>query len=67
MIILLEKQPEVGRKGYDMGASILQGFFKQELSNFLTPELDPLGKKIIECCLNDRDVKDYQKLIPMTL
>ena len=66
-LIMVEKQPEVGMKGYDMGACILKDFFKQELPKFLTVELDPLGKKIIECCLKDGDVKEYQKLIPMTL
>jgi hypothetical protein len=65
--INVEKQPEVGSKVYDKGASILQDFFEKELSKFLTHELDPLGKQIIECCLKKGTVKDYEKLIPMTL
>jgi hypothetical protein len=65
--IKVEKQPGVGLDGYDGGAEILQQFFEKELSKFLTPDLDPLGKKIIRCCLNKGTVKDYEKLIPITL
>lgn len=65
--INVEQQPEVGIEAYDIGASLLQDFFEEELKKFLTPELDPLGKEIIECCLNKGTVEDYEKLIPMTL
>jgi len=47
----VEKQPEVGVEAYDAGAKILADFFHKELKNFDSPELNPLGKKIIECCL----------------
>ncbi|MHB8129014.1 MAG: DUF4914 family protein [Mobilitalea sp.] len=60
-------QPEVGNEGYEAGAKILSNFFKRELAKFVTPELDPLGKKIIECCICDGTLKDYIDLIPMKL
>ncbi|MCL2036264.1 MAG: DUF4914 family protein [Oscillospiraceae bacterium] len=62
-----ETQPEVGIEGYDKGAEILANFFKDELKKFDTPELDPLGKKIIDCCMNDGSLEDYIKLIPIKL
>jgi hypothetical protein len=65
--IQVDKQPEVGDDGYDKGADILYKFFQQELPKFLTPELDPLGKKIITCCLDKGKIEDYLKLIPMIL
>ena len=39
-------------------------FFCKELSQYLTSDLNPLGRKIIECCLEKGDLKDYEKLIP---
>jgi hypothetical protein len=43
---------------------MLTDFFREELKAFLVPELDPLGKKIIECFMNGGTVSDYAKLIP---
>ncbi|MDF2530991.1 MAG: hypothetical protein K0Q65_572 [Clostridia bacterium] len=60
-------QPEVGNEGYDAGAKILSDFFKRELMKYLTPELNPLGRKIIECCLNDGKIEDYLEFIPMKM
>jgi hypothetical protein len=60
-----ELQSELGTAGYDKGAKILTDFFKKELKQFLTPALDPLGKKIIECFLNDGALGDFIDLIPM--
>lgn len=60
-------QPEVGNEGYEAGAKILRNFFKRELAKFVTPELDALGKKIIECCICDGTLNDYIDLIPMKL
>ncbi|MCC5845050.1 MAG: DUF4914 family protein [Verrucomicrobia bacterium] len=58
------KQPEVGEEAYDKGAEILHDFFKKELSQFLCDDLMPLGRQIIECCMNGGSVEDYQNLIP---
>jgi hypothetical protein len=53
-------QPEVGNEGFDAGAAILREFFHQQLHEFEHGELDELGKRIIECCLNDGTVSDYE-------
>ncbi|MBI9017844.1 MAG: DUF4914 family protein [Phycisphaerae bacterium] len=58
-----EKQRQVGEEAYDKGAKILQDFFVKELQNFLSEDLDPLGRKIIECCLNNGTVADYENLM----
>lgn len=60
-------QPEVGNEGYEAGAEILSTFFKRELEKFVTPDMDPLGKRIIECCMGDGILQDYLGLIPMKL
>ena len=49
------------------GCAILTGFFKAELAQFLTPELSELGRRIIETCLEDGSVADYEALTPMYL
>ncbi len=60
-----ERQQEVGTEGYDAGARILVDFFKREVEKFNTPDLNPLGKQIIECLLRDAPLQDYIDLIPM--
>ena len=57
-----ENQSQVGHEAYDAGAKVLVDFFKAELSQFLTDELDPLGRKIIEVCLRDGGVEEYAAL-----
>ncbi len=57
-------QPEVGEEGYDYGAMLLENFFKDELKKFLTDDLDTLGRKIIQCCLDNGGIEDYLNLIP---
>jgi len=61
-LLQVDHQPEVGTGAYDAGAEILTGFFKKELIKFLVPELHPVGKQIIECCMNDGTVDDYASL-----
>jgi hypothetical protein len=60
----VDTQPEVGVEAYDQGAVILQAFFRKCLVKFLEPDLDPLGRQIIECCLDGGGVQDYEALIP---
>jgi hypothetical protein len=60
----VENQPEVGTEAYDEGAKILHAFFRQELAHFQVEGLLPLGQEIIQCCLNQGTVDDYQALIP---
>ena len=62
-MLQVELQREVQEEGYDAGAEILLEFFRRMLEQFNTPDLDDLGKRIIECCLDNGSVEDYEKLI----
>lgn len=59
------RQKEVGEAGYDAGADMLYDFFRKELPQYLTPELSPLGRQIIETCLAGKPVDEYNKILPM--
>jgi len=59
----VDTQPEVGVEAYDQGAKMLHDFFRKELSKFQTPDLVPLGRQIIECCLDNGSLTDYEQLI----
>lgn len=59
----VEKQPEVGLEAYDKGAEILRQFFLRELSQFNSPDLRPLGREIIRCCVDGGSIEDYDKLL----
>ena len=60
----VDTQPEVGEETYDEGAKILQTFFHRCLADFQDPDLEPLGKQIITCCLDGGGLEDYEQLIP---
>ncbi len=60
----VDTQPEVGEEAYDQGAEILRVFFHKCLADFQDPDLDPLGKQIIACCLDGGKLEDYEQLIP---
>ena len=62
-LLRVEEQPEVGIAGYDAGAKMLTDFFHSELQQYLKPELDPLGRRIIDCCLANGSVRDYEDLM----
>jgi hypothetical protein len=66
-LLEVHQQVEVGQEGYDAGSLLLSNFFKKELAKFLTPELHPLGRLIIETCLNEGSLKTYVDLIPMKI
>lgn len=59
-------QAEVGTAGYDTGAEQLQKFFKEELQKYLQDDLLPTGKKIIDACLSNANVEDYNEIVPMS-
>ena len=63
-MLQVELQREVQEEGYDKGAEILLEFFHKMLNAFVAPELDDLGRKIIECCLDNGTVEDYEQFIP---
>ncbi len=59
----VDQQPEIGPQAFDEGARMLTEFFQRELPKFLQEDLDPLGRRIIECCLNGGSVEDYRRLM----
>jgi hypothetical protein len=59
----VETQEEVGLEAYDEGARILTKFFREQIRIFQQPDLDKLGRAIIECCLSDGTLADYEGLI----
>jgi hypothetical protein len=66
-LLEVNRQVEVGDEGYDAGSLVLSDFFKRELKKFLTPELDPLGRSIIEVCMRDGELEEYLQLLPMKI
>ena len=63
----VDTQDRVGTDGYDAGAKILTDFFRKELAKFDTPELEPLGKQIIDCFMNGGTLEDFEKITPTGL
>jgi hypothetical protein len=61
----VDTQPEVGEAAYDQGSEILYKFFRQCLADYISPELSPLGRQIIECCLDGGSLEDYETLLPV--
>jgi hypothetical protein len=59
-------QAEVGTEGYDEGALQLSKFFKEELQKYLQDDLLQTGKRIIDACLSDATVDQYNEIVPMT-
>ncbi|MDD4144140.1 MAG: DUF4914 family protein, partial [Prolixibacteraceae bacterium] len=59
-------QADVGTDGYDAGAEILQDFFKKELVKFLHQDLYKTGRRIIEACMSNAKVEEYNDIIPMS-
>lgn len=57
------RQPEVGEQGYDEGYRMLTEFFKNEVRKFDQEGISPLGKQIIDACLNDATIEEYAALI----
>jgi len=63
-LLRVEEQAENRTEGYDAGAKMLVDFFHAELQAFLQPKLDPMGRRVIECCLDNGLVTDYETLMP---
>jgi Domain of unknown function (DUF4914) len=63
-MLQVDRQSAVGPEAYDAGAKILETFFFEQLSKFDGPDLDPLGRQIIKCCLDRGGVDQYQALMP---
>ncbi len=63
VMLKVHRQPEVGEEAYDEGARMLTSFFKEQVQQFLTDRLHPLGREIIECFLQDGDVEEFESFI----
>ncbi len=61
----VDLQPEVGEEAYDVGSAMLTGFFQDQLKKFLVPDLDPIGRRIIECMLNGGTARDFEGLMDL--
>ncbi len=59
----VDTQPEVGAEAFDAGARILDDFFREQLHKYLQPDLDELGREIIDCCLANGSVTDFAALL----
>ncbi len=64
VFLQVEEQLQGGLEIYNEGARQWREFFCAELKQFLVPELDPLGKRIIEACFDGAHQEDYRRLIP---
>jgi hypothetical protein len=62
-LLRVETQPEVGVAAYDAGAVMLYNFFRACLKEYDATDLAPLGRHIIECCLDEGTAEDYAALI----
>jgi hypothetical protein len=60
----VDEQIQGGKEIFQEGARQWREFFASELKQFLVPDLDPLGKQIIEACLDGAHQEDYRRLIP---
>ena len=58
----VETQPEVGQETYDAGAEMLHQFFQKQLTKFDESDLDPLGRRLIDACLNRSSLETYIQL-----
>jgi hypothetical protein len=56
----VNEQLEVGNDGYDAGSKILLDFFHNEIKQFYTDELSGLGKKLIDICMNNGSLEEYE-------
>ena len=59
----VDTQPEVGPEAYDQGAEQLYVFFHDILRQYDQDSLTPLGREIIQCCLDRGSLADYKSLI----
>ena len=64
VFLAVEEQIQGGMDIYEEGARQWREFFAAELKQFLVPDLDPLGRKIVEACLDGAHQEDYRRLIP---
>ncbi|KAF0091607.1 MAG: hypothetical protein FD141_1396 [Fusobacteria bacterium] len=64
IMLNVAEQRYVGEEAFKAGADILTNFFKKELEQFLTPDLDPLGKIIIESFIAGESIEALNAIMP---
>ncbi|MGA9586405.1 MAG: DUF4914 family protein, partial [Terracidiphilus sp.] len=64
VFLRVEEQIQGGIDVYEEGARQWREFFARELEQFRVADLDPLGRRIVEACLDGAHQEDYRKLIP---
>jgi len=57
-------QQEVGEEAYYIGAKQLTDFFHKQIRTFQVPDLDPLGRAMIEACLDNASLEQYEAFTP---
>ncbi len=63
-----ETQESLGEKGYDKGAEILYNFFIEELKIYdKEKDLNPIGRKIIDCVKSKAPVEAFVEIVPFEL
>ncbi len=62
----VDTQPEIGPEAFDNGARMLTEFFHDQIKQFLQPDLDQMGRDIINCCLEGGTVEDYKGFMKET-
>ena len=61
-----QKDKYIGKDSFEKGSNILTNFFKEELRLFLTEDLDPLGREIIEVFTRNESIEALNQLMPAT-
>ena len=56
-------QPEVGEEAFDQGTRMLEDYVRKHVTEFLSDDLDPLGRRIIQCLLDAGSLSDYEGLL----
>jgi hypothetical protein len=59
----VSEQPEVGIVGFEQGSKLLHDFFKAELKHYLVDGIDSRGRTIIECCIDNGTIEDYESCL----
>lgn len=58
-----ETQPEMDEETFLEGGRLLYDFFVKQAKSYYKPNLSSLGKRIIECLLDNGSIQDYEELI----
>lgn len=62
-LLRVDLQPEVGEEIYNEGVKIFFEFFKKEVEKYNKKDLMDIGKKIIQCFLDNGSIENFENLI----